>query len=264
MSIQYIEKGSRKVGDAPPLFNLTCCSSALGGRGDVTVFIPRQRPLAGMAILLHGVCGSHWSWADMGRAHLIAQEMIDAGEIKPLALIMPSDGLRGVGTGYLTYPGFDVEAWITEDVIDVVKQAHPVLAPFEKYFIGGLSMGGYGALRLGIKYPDKTLAISAHSSATSLIKLADWLPADLRGDDWDWNAPEFSLLHWAEVNRDRLPPIRFDCGRDDHHLASNRCFHRDLTTLGIDHTYQEFPGGHTWPYWSEHLVDAICFFNEIL
>ena len=61
-----------------------------------------------------------------------------------------------------------------------------------------------------------------------------------------------------------LPPLRFDCGVDDHLLAGNRLLHEALVASDIAHTYTEFPGGHTWEYWSAHVEDSLVFFESAL
>jgi enterochelin esterase-like enzyme len=64
-------------------------------------------------------------------------------------------------------------------------------------------------------------------------------------------------------HRDRLPPLRFDCGTEDLLIEENRQLHRDLTAAEVPHTYQEFPGGHDWPYWEAHIADSLRFFGRI-
>jgi hypothetical protein len=79
---------------------LTFKSPVLRGRGDVTLFVPLDSENAQnlpMVVLLHGVYGSHWNWALKGGAHRTAQAMIAGGEISPMVLVMPSDGLWGDG-----------------------------------------------------------------------------------------------------------------------------------------------------------------------
>jgi enterochelin esterase-like enzyme len=65
-------------------------------------------------------------------------------------------------------------------------------------------------------------------------------------------------------SRDRLPPVRFDCGREDVLLEGNRRLHEALVAAGVPHVYEEFSGGHTWPYWTEHLEDSLLFFERCL
>ena len=77
-------------------------------------------------------------------------------------------------------------------------------------------------------------------------------------------AAELDVLGWLERRRADLPPLRFDCGTEDHLLAGNRWLHEALADSGIAHTYAEFPGGHTWEYWSAHLEDTLVFFESVL
>jgi S-formylglutathione hydrolase FrmB len=77
-------------------------------------------------------------------------------------------------------------------------------------------------------------------------------------------AEDVSLLHWAAVNRDHLPPLRFDCGTEDSLIEENRLLHRQLTELGVPHTYEEFPGNHDWPYWTEHVRQTLAFCKTVL
>ena len=74
--------------------------------------------------------------------------------------------------------------------------------------------------------------------------------------------PDGTALHWLEVNAARLPPLRFDCGTDDHLLAGNRALHAALDARAIEHQYEEFAGGHDWPYWRLHLADTLRFLDS--
>ncbi len=131
------------------LRHLTFYSPALGGRGDVSVFIPRgtifpvEFPLV---VLLHGVYGSHWAWFFKGAAHRTAQAMIDAGEIRPMMIATPSDGLSGDGSGYWPRPARDAERWIVEDVCACVREQFPSRGPL---YLSGLSMGDMVPFALG-------------------------------------------------------------------------------------------------------------------
>lgn len=244
---------------------LTFQSPALGGRGDVALFVPphseRLEDLP-LVVLLHGVHGSHWAWALKGGAHQTAARLVAVGDVPPLVLAMPSDGLTAEGTGYLPHEGADYERWIAEDVVGCVTEALPQLSSSSARFVAGLSMGGWGALRLGAKHAVRFRGVSAHSSLTHL----DALDALLTG------APTYRLepgegrsaLHWLERHRDDLPPFRFDCGVDDRYIEDNRTLHRALVERGIPHVYEEFPGGHTWEYWAAHLEDTLRFFARLL
>ncbi|WP_218280881.1 alpha/beta hydrolase-fold protein [Verrucomicrobium spinosum] len=66
------------------------------------------------------------------------------------------------------------------------------------------------------------------------------------------------------MNRAHLPALRFDCGTDDPLISHNRKLHETLRDEGIPHHYQEYPGGHTWRYWSTHLAETLRFFGGLV
>jgi enterochelin esterase-like enzyme len=247
----------------------TVKSPALRRRADVAVWAPPLAEGAAAAapvplvLLLHGVYTSHWAWALRGGAHLTAARLIEAGEIPPLALAMPSDGLWGDGSGYVPHGDADYERWIVDEVPEVAALVDDRLNAGAPLFIAGLSMGGFGALRLGAKYPQRFAGISAHSAVTVIAKLGGALEEPLDGLAC-FGAPDGTALHWLETNAGRLPPVRFDCGADDSVLPGNRALHAALDARAIPHTYEEFPGGHDWLYWRLHLADTLRFFGGIL
>ena len=87
-----------------------------------------------------------------------------------MVLAMPSDGLWGDGSGYVKHEEKDFEKWIVEEVPAVVRQVTSSQAD-SPIFIAGLSMGGYGAMRLGAKYPTQYKGFSGLSSITNF---SDW------------------------------------------------------------------------------------------
>lgn len=241
---------------------LTFKSPALKNRGDVTLFVPDGfedlRNLSPI-MLLHGVYGSHWAWTMKGGVHLTAQRLIDEKRIQPLVIAMPSDGLFGDGSGYFAHNQSDFENWIVKDVIGCVTEVLPCLDSQSKLFIAGLSMGGFGALRLGAKYADKFAGISAHSAFTKAAQLQMFVENPL-SDYGEVDDEELDALFWIKKNRAQLPALRFDCGVDDELIAANRELHRELEINNIAHVYQEFAGGHSWNYWAQHVTDSLLFF----
>lgn len=140
----------------------TVKSRALGRRGDVSIWIPEAKEIGTLLILLHGVYGSHWAWPYQGGAHRTAQTLLDHEAIEPMVIAMPSDGLGRDGSAYLTHPeAEDAEDWIVEEVPLIARFVAPKLHARPRMAIAGLSMGGYGALRLGAKYADRFCAISS-------------------------------------------------------------------------------------------------------
>jgi putative tributyrin esterase len=244
---------------------LTVGSAALGGRGDISVYAPDGRTPGEqlpVVLLLHGSYGSHWAWFGKGGAHRTARRLAAAGTIRPMVLACPSDGLWRDASGYVDHAGGAFETWIVRDAVGAVRRLLGLNPGASPLFIAGLSMGGYGALRLGAKHADQFAGISAHSSVTRAGDVARIVGGASAAGAVP--AAELDLLGWMERRRADLPPLRFDCGTEDHLLAGNRLLHEALVASGIAHTYAEYPGGHTWEYWEAHLEDSLVFFESVL
>lgn len=244
---------------------LTVKSENIKGRGDISVFVPGDREYNDLPIvlLLHGVYASHWAWSHLGGVHLQMLDGIKTGIIKPMVLVMPSDGLWGDGSGYLKHHNQDFEAWIMRDVITAVIHSIKETSDKSPLFIAGLSMGGYGALRLGAKYGPMFKAVSGLSSITDTSQLQSLLDEDIT-EFLETNLSEQSVLDIILKNRDNLPHIRFDCGITDPFVFENRRLDEELTRNSIPHIYEESEGGHDWTYWSENIFRTLLFFNEKL
>jgi enterochelin esterase-like enzyme len=248
----------------PGLRFATVKSPALRRRADATFYTPGHagdKPLP-LVLLLHGVYGSHWAWALKGAAHRVLQRLIDSGECEPMMLAMPSDGLWGDGSGYLHHADADYAKWIMEEVPALAALVEPrvLRAPL---FISGLSMGGYGALRLGARFAEKFAGISAHSSITDFRQMEGFVEESMESFKL---APseEPGVFDVMLQRRSDLPPLRFDCGTEDDLIEYNRVLHHDLQHEGIPHVYEEYPGGHTWEYWTEHVADTFRFFTSVI
>ena len=76
-------------------------------------------------------------------------------------------------------------------------------------------------------------------------------------------AENTEIAHWAKTNEAFLPPIRFDCGKEDALLDANRKLHATLLEQGVAHTYEENDGGHTWEYWQTHIRSTLRFISSI-
>ena len=260
---QHIELSSPEL-ERDGLRFLTFKSPSLRRRGDVSLFVPRQvenRKEVPLVLLLHGVYGSHWSWAMNGKVHLTAGRLINEQRLPPLMLAMPSDGLFGEGSGYVPHRNADYEKWIVEDVVGCIREVFPFISATSKLFIAGFSMGGYGAIRLGAKYAERFSGVSAHSSITHLDQLERLVETSL-SDSVDLSEENISAFYWLNENRKILPPLRFDCGTEDDLIEENRALHYDLEVNRIRHHYFEFRGGHSWNYWQEHLLDSLLFFAK--
>jgi len=238
---------------------------ALGYRGDVLLFSPpgmESLNRVPLLLLLHGVYGCQWNWWLNGAIDAVAMEMLRDETTIPMMIAMPSDGLWGDGSGYVPHAHANYEKWIVEDIPQCLRELFPQLRA-DKFFIAGLSMGGYGALRLGMKYASRVQGISAHSAITQVAQLPQFIASPAEAFQYAGEV-ETDMLHWATANIHHLPPLRFDCGTEDPLIEANRELHGALTRLKIPHEYQEFPGGHDWPYWMAHIRQTLAFCKAVL
>jgi putative tributyrin esterase len=266
MSVKFrtVERADPGI-SAEGLDFVTVKSPALRRRADVTLFVPpavRTAPELPIVILLHGVYGSHWAWALKGRAHLTAARLMAEGTLPPVALLMPSDGLSGDGTGYVSQAGLDAERWILDEVPALAQLLIGGCTERSPLLVAGLSMGGFGALRLAGKHPQRIAAAASLSAITEAEQL-DGLMEESRAG-WSSLPADRSVLAALTGASGPLPPLRIDCGCDDPLLDANRALHRALEQAGVSHLYAEPPGGHDWPCWARTLEDTLAFFGDVL
>lgn len=248
--------------------HMTVKSPALSRRGDLSLYVPPKvlnESCECLLILLNGVYNSHWGWLYHAGVHRTAQRLIHSGAIRPMILAMPSDGLWGDGSAYIPHGAEDAERWVMEDIVEACQLAVPQLKTSAKLFLAGLSMGGFGALRLGAKWATAVSGISVHSAITNISQMTQFVEEPLGAYTSTADFQEhLDPLYWILKNRAILPPIRMDCGLDDSLLEANRSFHRSLLEERIEHMYEEFPGGHEWPYWEVHVEKSLLFCEEQL
>jgi enterochelin esterase-like enzyme len=249
---------------APGLRILTVQSPSLRGRGDLAIHVTpaaaaSDRPP--VVILLHGVYGSFWNWPLVGHAHLTVDHLVRTGQVRPIVLATPCDGLSAEGTAYLTHRHADYESWIIDDVVDCVAEFTGTTAG-SPLFLGGNSMGGFGAARLGLRHGSRVSGIALHSAITHLDQLAEFTVDDV-GREAGLAAADRDLLTYVD-GAPSVPPIYLDCGTADPLLEANRSLHRELEQRGIHHEYHEFDGGHDWDAWTARLAHSLRFFESVL
>lgn len=249
----------------PNLTSVTIKSRNLSGRGDMLILNQSAHiPSAPVIILLHGVYASNWAWQySVGVEESLKSLQESCLDLTDFVVVMPSDGLFGDGSAYLPILGHgNYEKWITEDVIAACMHVVKNVDEQSSVYIAGFSMGGFGALRLGIKYPMLFKGISVHSAVTQLDELALFIEEDI-SVYWRGNEKNANIAHWLETNRGQLPPLRFDCGLDDPLINGNRNFVKTLNGYYQHFQYEEFSGGHDFEYWAEHIKKTFLFFDSI-
>jgi putative tributyrin esterase len=207
--------------------------------------------------LLHGLSDDHTIW--MRRTSI---ERYVAG--LPLVVVMP-DGGRGWYTNAVNPLGYRHEDDLIHDVVGLVDRTFPVKAERGGRAIGGLSMGGYGAVKLGLKHHEMFASVNSHSGALAFPRRPAAKGKELSTEfltvfgEQAKDGPEDPFALAERIDHGRLPALRIDCGTEDSLLDDNRAFHRHLESLHIPHEYHEFPGGHDWAYWDAQVREAVAF-----
>ena len=202
--------------------------------------------------LLHGLSDDHTIWM---RRTSIERYVVDL----PLIVVMP-DGGRGWYSD--AQSGYAYETAIGEELPRYIERTFPTVSPWA---ISGLSMGGYGAVKLALRFPDRFHSAVSHSGALGIAHGPSNREEAFRievepvfGSDPSHGPNDlFALV--GKLRPSKMPLLRFDCGVDDFLLDQNRAFRDHLTELAIEHEYVEHPGGHDWSYWDMHVQDGIAF-----
>jgi len=213
--------------------------------------------------LLHGIFGNYTDW-------LTSTRIVPWAEERNLAVIMPSaDNSFYVDNEKASAMYGD---YFGRELVEVTRELFPLSDKREDTFVAGLSMGGYGALRTGLKYHETFGSIAALSGALVLdnaTNLTDDTPTiigrrsylesvfgdldKLVGSDKD---PKALVAQLVEKNI-KPPAMYIACGTEDFLIESNRSYHKLLEEKGVDHVYVEGPGAHTWDYWDEYILKVM-------
>jgi putative tributyrin esterase len=217
--------------------------------------------------LLHGLSDDSTQWLRRSRLEWYVRDL-------PLIVVMP-DGYRSF---YTKHPdGPDFAKHIGEELPSFIERHYRARPERAARAIGGLSMGGYGALRIGLGHADRFCSVNSHSGAVGWgdfdHKPGAGAPPSLNGrgpeflrelarifgDDPRGTEHDLALLARRALAAGNLPELLLDCGTEDFLLQDNRAFRDELTAAKVPHLYREFPGAHTWDYWDLHIQDALVF-----
>jgi len=224
--------------------------------------------------LLHGTFGDHTDWSRKSNVELYACE-------KDLAVVMPSALNSNYSNWDKATMGFGMYDYFTEELMPMIYNWLPVSDAREDNFIAGLSMGGRGALKFAVNYPEKFAAAAVMSACPenyagmtedSLRKIDGPFSDRLRsmvenagGADAFVNSSEDA---WAIIDKrvaagERLPPILFACGKDDARVMRNfEKFKPHAEEIGLDAEFWFVEGyGHEWRLWDLAIQRALVFFK---
>lgn len=196
-------------------------------------------------LLLHGYCGDHNDWSNLGGAIRLAEKY-------GMVFIMPS----AENSYYLNIPNGDrFYDYISEEVVDIVTKTFHLP---DNWYIAGLSMGGYGALTIGLKN-DRFKYIGAFSAP---IDLKEWAK-EIRHENFPvlFKNGVFDDINILKiVDNYRLKPIYLYCGTKDQFYQMNLDFVSKLEVMNATYKFDTDNRGHEWDLW----VDALTNFLEII
>lgn len=224
-------------------------SNATGARRRVHVYAPpgylqetsKRYPVL---YLLHGSGDNDSHWTLLGRANVIADNLLADGRAVPMLIVMPDGHVadrsreREAGSRYRGRELFEKD--LLESVRPLVETNYRVLADAQHRGIVGLSMGGGQSIGVGLGHFDQFAWVGAFSAGVSKD---DPVLARLRSDP-DAANQKLKLL-WIAI------------GKDDFLLARNRDFVKALDELKIRHTYRETEGRHAWGVWRGYLAEFL-------
>jgi putative tributyrin esterase len=164
------------------------------------------------------------------------------------------------------------EDFLVQDLVPEVDSHWRTLRSSHKRAIAGLSMGGYGALKFAIKYPDTFAVAASISGAFTGPADLDEKREDLRDDLRAAFGPAGSITRrendlfqlLPKTNPQLLPYFYLDCGTADDFCETNRRFAALLCSHGARYEYHEVPGCHSWQYWDQRIANVLPLIDKML
>ena len=177
--------------------------------------------------------------------------------------------------------GMKYYTYITEELPQFLASAYGLDLPREKTFLAGLSMGGYGTLKIGLNNPDMFGAIAPFSAPTNIKMMVETIKKqnptgtelstfiNVLGEDLeikDTDDPYYLMEQVSKLPAEEQPRIRLMCGKQDE-LANiymqNVEFDKYAKTLPLaDYKFMAWDGGHEYAFWDRAMMHAVAFFLE--
>jgi putative tributyrin esterase len=243
-------------------------SEALGLSTSMTVILPQptttQIGMTGDAgdqpppvlYLLHGLSDDDTIWV---RRTSIERYVAPLG----LAVVMPQ-----VHRSFYTDEAYGGKYWtfVSEELPELVGRFFRVSQERENTFVAGLSMGGYGAMKLALRQPARFAAAASLSGALDVAALSrspreedPTLWKRVFGDRAAEGGQDDLFVLLAQADAARLPALHVSCGIDDRLISANRRFVTACGTARIPVTTSFGPGEHDWAYWDDRIQDVLAW-----
>ena len=211
--------------------------------------------------LLHGLTGHFDNWASKTE---LASYAVDHDYI----FIMPEGG-DGWYTDSAKENNDRYESYLTEELIPEIDKKFRTIADKKHRAVAGLSMGGYGSIKFGLKHPEKFGLVGSFSGALGVTAFSEkevkgaFLQSILNifgevGSQTRKENDVFGIVRDLPKEKIKdLPFIYLDCGTEDFLYKTNREFADLLQQKKIPHEFRELPGGHTWTYWNAQVQEFL-------
>ena len=229
----------------------TITSAAAGREYSFQVYTPpgydpRGKQVYPVVYLLHGYGDDETAWAENGRAHLIADNLIAAGKMKPAIIVMPhGHPIPYPFTRFEDYSGLNhaaMEKVVVGELLPFVERNYRASKKPAGRAIVGLSMGGGHSLGIGLAHPELFQWVGAFSAAAPAENLET----------------KFSALLAAAKKKQTSPKLLWiGIGKDDFLLSRNDAFRTWLAQNQVPFTYKLTDGGHEWTCWREYVEDFL-------
>lgn len=211
--------------------------------------------------LLHGLTGHYDNWTTRTK-------LVDYAAQYSMIIVTP-EGNDGWYTDSATVRNDKYETYFFEELIPDVEYRYRTIRTREGRGVAGLSMGGYGAVKFGVKYPSMFALAASMSGAFNAASWTDqdFEPGAIRDSIMQTFGPANSparvendvlrLVRTSSNQTTRLPYLYLDCGTEDFLFNDNRGFVRLLSELKIPHEYRQLPGNHNWKYWDTQVQEVL-------
>jgi S-formylglutathione hydrolase FrmB len=192
---------------------------------------------------------------------------LEAAACKARLVVVLPEGGRSYWVNAPGDTGERYEDHIIEDVVPFAERTFPIASGRAGRAIGGLSMGGYGAMMLAMRHPETFAAAVSMSGALYFAAMEHPLgrsyPTALMNSLPEGEYDCFALAEKiAGLDAPRRPEIAMTCGRDDYLLEPNRKFHEHLEKHSIKHAWAEHEGSHDWDFWRARTPEMMQFVRE--